>query len=56
MAVGSGGAGSTGLGLAICREIVQQLGGTLALDNRPAADGSGPAVLGALREWKNRFR
>ena len=36
---GGGGPGSAGLGLAICREIVQQLGGELALDNRPAAGG-----------------
>jgi two-component system sensor histidine kinase TctE len=37
---GGDGPGSAGLGLAICREIVQQLGGTLALDNRPAAGGA----------------
>ena len=27
-----------------------------AAQSRGAADGSGPAVLGALREWKNSFR
>ncbi len=27
-----------------------------AAQSRGAADGSGPAVLGALREWKNQFR
>jgi hydroxyacylglutathione hydrolase len=27
-----------------------------AARSRGAADGSGPAVLGALREWKNSFR
>jgi len=27
-----------------------------AARSRGAADASGPAVLGALREWKNQFR
>lgn len=37
---GGGGAGSTGLGLAICQEITTQLGGSLVLHNRLRADGS----------------